>query len=118
MLRDMPSRKPSNSLTVVLDPAVVMSRTGLDQPSIVAGVAAGTFPKPIKVGDRVVWNQDDVSDWIAARIAAGDERVIALQRLSSAMEHPAMERLIDALAAECVKEILAEERNKNRRKST
>ncbi len=114
----MPSRKPSTNFTVVLDPDVVMSRTGLDQPSIVADVAAGTFPRPIKVSDRVVWKQDDISEWIAARIAAGDERIIALQRLSSTMEHPAMERLIEALAAEFVKEILAEERNKNRRKRT
>jgi prophage regulatory protein len=95
----MPSRKPSPSLTVVLDPAVVMSRTGLDQSSIVAGVAAGTFPKPIRLGDRVVWKQDDVSEWTSARINAGDETVIALQRLS-----PAMERLIGVLAVEFIKE--------------
>jgi predicted DNA-binding transcriptional regulator AlpA len=106
MLRDMPTRKPSPSITCVLNPAIVMSRTGLDQPSIVAGVAAGTFPTPIRLGDRVVWKQDDVSEWVRARIAAGDEAVIALQRLSPAMER-AMERLIDALADEFVKEELA-----------
>jgi predicted DNA-binding transcriptional regulator AlpA len=99
MLRCMPSRKPSTNLTVVWGPAAVMSRTGLDHSAIVAGVAAGTFPKPIKSGDGVVWKQDDVSEWIRARIAKGDEAVIALNQPS-----PAMERLINALAVEYVKE--------------
>jgi prophage regulatory protein len=97
----MPSRKPSNSLTVVLQPAAVMARTGLDHSSIVAGVAAGTFPKPIRMGDGVVWKQGDISEWAEARIAEGDEAVIALNQPS-----PALLRLVDALADAFVAEHL------------
>lgn len=101
MLRDMPSRKPSSGPTVVLDPALVMSRTGLDHLSIVAGVAAGTFPKPVRVSDRVVWKQDDISEWISARIVEGDAALIALNPIT-----PAHLRLINALAKAFVTEHL------------
>lgn len=99
MLCNMPPRKSSSSPVVVLDPALVMSRTGLDHSSLVVGVAAGTFPKPVKVSDRVVWKQCDVSEWISMRIAEGDEAVIALNRLTRAHL-----RLIDALAKTFVTE--------------
>lgn len=111
MLNDMPSRKPSSSFQVVLDPAIVMARVGLDETGILAGVKAGTFPKPIKVSDRVVWKQDDVSAWVGARIAEGDEAVIALNRLS-----PAHQRLIDALTemfiAEDLQKVAASSRDR------
>jgi predicted DNA-binding transcriptional regulator AlpA len=83
-----------------------MERVGLDETGILAGVRAGTFPKPIKLDGRVVWKELDIQEWIAARIAAGDEAVIALQRLSPAMER-SMERLIHALAEEFVREARA-----------
>lgn len=79
-----------------------MERVGLDEAGILAGVKAGTFPKPLKFDGRVVWNEPDIQEWIAARIDAGDERIIALHRLSQAME-----RLIGALAVESVKEASA-----------
>jgi len=86
-------------IQVVLNPVVVMERVGLDEAGILAGVKAGTFPKPIKFDGRVVWKEPDIQEWIAARIAAGDERVIALHPLL-----PAMERLIDVLTVEFIKE--------------
>jgi prophage regulatory protein len=113
MLHDMPPRKPSSSLTAVLDPALVMSRTGLDHSSIVAGVAAGNFPKPFKVGDHVVWKQDDVSEWINVRIAAGDQAVIALNQLS-----PAHQRLIDALTEMFIAEDLQKAAASSRARAT
>jgi predicted DNA-binding transcriptional regulator AlpA len=88
-----------------------MARVGLNETEILAGVRADTFPKPIKFDGRVVWKDEDIREWVAARVTAGDKTVIALQRPS-----PAMDRLIDALAAEDLKEILAEERNMSRRK--
>lgn len=98
MLNDMPSRKPSSSLQVVLDPAIVMACVGLDETGILAGVKAGTFPKPIKFDDRVVWKEPDIQAWITARTAAGDKVVIAPHQSS-----PAMDRLIHALAVEYAK---------------
>jgi prophage regulatory protein len=36
---------------------------------------ANRFPKRIRLGQgRVVWNMDDVENWIAAKIAARDEQ--------------------------------------------
>jgi prophage regulatory protein len=42
---------------------------GLKKSSIYAGVAAGTFPPPIKLGVRAIaWPEKSVHEWIAARI--------------------------------------------------
>jgi predicted DNA-binding transcriptional regulator AlpA len=31
-------------------------------------VKAGTFPKPVKLGDRITaWHMDDIESWLAAR---------------------------------------------------
>ena len=95
----MHPRQAQQPIQVVLNPAAVMERVGLDEVGILAGVKAGTFPKPIKFDGRVVWKEPDIQEWIAVRIAAGDERVIALRRPS-----PAMERLIEVLAVEFIKE--------------
>ena len=36
-------------------------------------IAAGNFPKPIKLGERAVgWLEGDIADWQAGRIAARD----------------------------------------------
>ena len=40
----------------------------LSRSSIYAGVAAGTFPAPVRIGARAVaWRLADVSSWVAAR---------------------------------------------------
>lgn len=45
-------------------------RTGLCRSAIYAAVAAGTFPKPIRLGNSrsVGWIESEVSDWIEAQI--------------------------------------------------
>ncbi len=106
----MPPRQLRQPLHVVLDPEIVMARVGLDEAAILAGVNAGTFPKPIKVDGRVVWKEPDIQEWVTKRIEAGDEAVIALHQLS-----PAHERLIDLLAAQVVREHREAQRKKWRR---
>jgi len=49
----------------------VISRTGLKRSSIYSAIQAGTFPAQIPLGMRAVgWNESEVSEWIASRIAA------------------------------------------------
>lgn len=45
--------------------------TGLSRSTLYAKVAAGEFPKPIKLGARAVgWLERDIAAWQEARIAA------------------------------------------------
>lgn len=49
----------------------VESRTGLSRSSIYAAMAAGTFPKPIRLGAQSVgWLESDLNRWLNERIAA------------------------------------------------
>ena len=49
----------------------VMARTGLSKSTIYAKIAAGEFPEPISLGGRAVgWIEDEVNDWLIARVEA------------------------------------------------
>lgn len=51
----------------------VKSITGLSRSEIYRRIAAGDFPKPIKLGERAsAWAEHEVTAWIAARIAQRD----------------------------------------------
>lgn len=51
------------------EPSVV-ARTGRSKSSIRRDVAAGTFPAPVKIGERAVaWDAAAVDTWIAQRLA-------------------------------------------------
>ena len=51
----------------------VRARCGLSRSEIYRRIAAGDFPKPIKLGERAsAWAEHEVTAWIAARIAARD----------------------------------------------
>lgn len=51
----------------------VMARTGLSRSEIYRRVAAGRFPRPIKLGERSsAWNSSEIDGWIQARISARD----------------------------------------------
>lgn len=53
----------------------VRIRTGLSRSEIYRRIAGGDFPKPIKLGPRAsAWAEHEVTAWIAARIAARDEK--------------------------------------------
>lgn len=51
----------------------VQNRTGLSRSSIYRGVQECTFPKPVRLGSRMVgWVESEIQAWIEARI--GDRR--------------------------------------------
>lgn len=52
--------------------AQVSAKVALRRTSIYAGIAAGTFPKPIKSGTRSLWVESEIDQWIADLIAARD----------------------------------------------
>jgi len=44
---------------------------GLKKASVYRKLRAGTFPRPIKIGDRAIaWRASDVAQWQASREAA------------------------------------------------
>ena len=52
----------------------VIDTTGLARSTIYKYVAEGTFVRPISLGDRSVgWLENEVFDWILARIEERDE---------------------------------------------
>lgn len=56
----------------------VKARTGLSRSEIYRRVATGDFPQPIKLGVRATaWSSDEVSGWVAERIAARDAKLAA-----------------------------------------
>ena len=48
----------------------VETRTGLSRSTIYAWMKDGRFPKPVKLGARIVaWRESDITDWLKARDA-------------------------------------------------
>jgi prophage regulatory protein len=53
----------------VLRLPTVKARTGLSRSTIYLRVAAGEFPKPIRLGPRAVgWIDAEIEQWLSARI--------------------------------------------------
>ncbi|EIU1653458.1 MULTISPECIES: helix-turn-helix transcriptional regulator [Pseudomonas] len=51
----------------------VTNSTGLARSTVYKYIAEGTFPKPVSLGDRCVgWVEEEVHDWISARIEERD----------------------------------------------
>lgn len=48
------------------------AKTACGRTRIYAGIAAGTFPRPVRVGCRSFWVESEIEQWIAARIAERD----------------------------------------------
>jgi prophage regulatory protein len=47
----------------------VESQTGLSRTTIYENMTQGTFPRPIKIGERsVAWLESEINDWINNRI--------------------------------------------------
>lgn len=48
--------------------------TGRSRSSIYEGIAAGDFPRPVKIGARAVaWPESVIRNWIAERMEGGQE---------------------------------------------
>lgn len=59
--------EPTPTLSFLRRPEVE-ARVGLSRSSIYAFMAAGDFPKPIRIGARAVaWRLSDIEDWISSR---------------------------------------------------
>ena len=51
----------------------VSTRSGKTRSRIYADIQDGTFPRPVKTGNRTVaWVEAEVDDWIAARVEERD----------------------------------------------
>jgi prophage regulatory protein len=62
---NMSSKKAFLRLSAVID------RTGLGRTSIYRGIAAGTFPAPVRLGPRAVgWPEDAIDRWAESRPSA------------------------------------------------
>jgi prophage regulatory protein len=56
----------------------VKGRTGLSRSSIYAGAKTGTFPAPVKLGERAVgWTASSIDAWLQARVQAAGQKVAA-----------------------------------------
>ena len=53
----------------------VLQRTGLSRSALYALMAAGHFPRPLRIGARAVaWLEHEVEAWIESRPRGGSER--------------------------------------------
>lgn len=60
--------------TTILRLPTVKARTALSRSSLYKFVAAGTFPKPVRLGPRAVgWIEAEVQEWLDRRIADSRE---------------------------------------------
>ncbi|MCC2675953.1 MAG: putative Transcriptional Regulator [Ramlibacter sp.] len=50
----------------------VQARSGLSRSALYAAVAAGTFPRPVRIGSSrsVGWPSDEVTRWVETQIRA------------------------------------------------
>lgn len=56
----------------------VKARTGLTRSGLYRQIAAGTFPRPCKLGPRAsAWPEHEVTAWCEARVAARDAKAAA-----------------------------------------
>ena len=68
------SGRDSSALCLLRLPEV-RQRTRLSRSELYRRICAGTFPRPIKLGERVsAWAENEVTAWIAARIAERDAK--------------------------------------------
>ena len=59
-------------MTNVLRLPETIARVGLGRSAIYEAIKAGTFPRPIKLGERAVgFIEDEVEEWLKSRPRAG-----------------------------------------------
>lgn len=84
----------------ILRLAGVAEVTGKPRSSIYQDMNEGTFPRPVKLGDRgsrgaVGWFEDEIAEWLAARAAERDARA----QLRDRHDRPAPKRRPSATSA-------------------
>ncbi len=65
-----PALAPASADDRLINIREVCKRTSFSRVTIHNWVKRGTFPKPIHIGYAIRWKVRDVSDWIAAQVAA------------------------------------------------
>lgn len=64
--------------TALLRLPAVRARTGLSRSGVYRAIGAGTFPAPVKIGERAsAWVAGEVRAWCASRIKARDTKKAA-----------------------------------------
>ena len=60
--------------TRLLRMPTVCEITGLSKSSITKRAAAGTFPAPVKIGERAIaWDAAKVQAWVAEKLRGGEQ---------------------------------------------
>ncbi|MDE2270834.1 MAG: AlpA family transcriptional regulator [Xanthomonadaceae bacterium] len=69
------SETPAN--LVLLRLPQVRAQTGLSRSELYRRIAVGSFPAPIKIGERAsAWSSAEIEHWIAERIAQRDAKAV------------------------------------------
>lgn len=69
------SLTPATGTLALLRLPEVRRRTGISRSELYRRVCAGTFPRPVKLGERAsAWAAHEVDAWIAARVAERDAK--------------------------------------------
>lgn len=64
----------ASETSTILRLATVVAMTGLPRSTLYAEMAAGRFPRPVKLTARAVgWRRASVDRWIAERLGAAQE---------------------------------------------
>jgi len=50
-------------MKILMDKSETSGAVSLSESTIARMVADGNFPKPVRIGSRVLWRADDIKDW-------------------------------------------------------
>jgi prophage regulatory protein len=65
----------------------VEQKTGLGRAQIYENMARGTFPRPVRIGERAVaWVEAEIDEWQKARVAERDGSFVAASVLQVCAE--------------------------------
>lgn len=67
---------------------IVSDRTGLPKSTIYLRIAQGTFPRPIRLGERSVgWLEEAIEGWLNGRIDASRQSDVDQERVGRKGDH-------------------------------
>jgi len=76
-MQSNPISEPFHDLALLRLPQV-KAQTGLSRSELYRRIAAGSFPSPIKIGERAsAWSSVEIERWIIERIAQRDAKKVA-----------------------------------------
>ena len=79
----------------------VKAKSGLCRTGIYDGMAEGTFPQSVPLGPRAVgWIEDEVDEWVEARIAARDRAKNKEERIAESARAGPRKRAVPKINSE------------------